>query len=182
MARHNSRGLSFSLNFNFGKEKNIMSIVEKTAYLKGLADGLEIDKSTKEGKLISALIDLVDEMAKNIEDIEMDIDELYEYAEELDEDLGDVEEVLLDDEDDYYDDDECCDGNCCDCDLDCDDCDGEEYYDDTDYFEITCPACGDVVNFDDSIDPENLRCPACGEKFSCIVEEDDLAAIDGEEA
>ena len=164
-----------------------MTLTEKTAYIKGLCEGLELDKKdSAEAKIIKALIDLCDDMAKEIDDIECDIADLADYCEELDEDLGDVEEVLLDDEDDYYDDDECCDGNCCDCDLDCDD---EEYYDDTDYFEITCPACGDVVNFDDSkvnfddsIDPENLRCPACGEKFSCIVEEDDLAAIDGEEA
>ena len=44
-----------------------------------------------------------------------------------------------------------------------------------------CPACGDVINFDSSIDPENLRCPNCGEKFECIVEEDDLKALDGAE-
>ena len=46
---------------------------------------------------------------------------------------------------------------------------------------VICPACGDVINFDSSIDPENLRCPNCGEKFECIVEEDDLKALDGVE-
>ena len=30
---------------------------------------------------------------------------------------------------------------------------------------MVCPACGDVINFDSTIDPENLRCPNCGEKL-----------------
>ena len=28
---------------------------------------------------------------------------------------------------------------------------------------------------------ENLRCPNCGQKFECIVDEDDLHALDGDE-
>ena len=53
--------------------------------------------------------------------------------------------------------------------------------DDDEYFEVVCPSCGDVINFDSSIDPENLRCPNCGQKFECIVDEDDLHALDGDE-
>ena len=52
-----------------------MSLTEKSAYLKGLAEGLEYDKTTKEGKLIAALIDLVDELASEIADIREDIEE-----------------------------------------------------------------------------------------------------------
>ncbi|MBQ7319013.1 MAG: hypothetical protein IJW97_02385 [Clostridia bacterium] len=51
-------------------------------------------------------------------------------------------------------------------------CDGE-------FFEIICPSCNETICFDDEVDPENLICPACGEKFACIVEEDDLAKLDG---
>ena len=89
-----------------------------------------------------------------------------------------------DDEDEEFDEDEIdyeCDGDCAGCEFDCgydeDDFDDEE---EDEYFEVICPACGDVINFDSSIDPENLRCPNCGEKFECIVEEDDLKALDGE--
>ena len=32
-----------------------MTITEKTAYLKGLLEGMEIDQSTKEGKLLMTL-------------------------------------------------------------------------------------------------------------------------------
>ena len=141
-----------------------MSMMEKAMYLKGLCDGLEPDKTTKEGKLIAALLDMVTEMAAEMDDMQAEICELKDYCEELDEDLGDVEEVLLDlddeDDDDFFGDEE----------------------DEDEYFEVICPACGDVINFDSSIDPENLRCPNCGEKFECIVEEDDLKALDGVEA
>ena len=162
-----------------------MAMIEKATYLKGLFDGVELDTSTKEGKIIAALVNLVEDMADKIDSLQAQIDEVHDYCEELDEDLGDVEEVLLDEEDDFcdccddedFDDD--CDGNCaaCDCECDCDFDDMDE--DDDEYFEIVCPACGDVINFDATIDPENLRCPNCGEKFECIVDEDDLKAIDG---
>ena len=171
-----------------------MSMMEKAMYLKGLCDGLEPDTTTKEGKLIAALLDMVTEMAAEMDDMQAEICELKDYCEELDEDLGDVEEVLLDlddedeDDDDFDDDDDFeCDGDCAGCDFDCgfNDEDDDDFFgedeDEDEYFEVICPACGDVINFDSSIDPENLRCPNCGEKFECIVEEDDLKALDGVE-
>ena len=174
-----------------------MSMMEKAMYLKGLCDGIELDKTTKEGKLIAALLDMVTEMAAEMDDMQAEICELRDYCEELDEDLGDVEEVLLDidedeDEDDFgFDDDDDeddefeCDGDCAGCDFDCGfDDEDDDFFDDEEedeYFEVICPACGDVINFDSTIDPENLRCPNCGEKFECIVEEDDLKALDGVE-
>ena len=164
-----------------------MSMMEKAMYLKGLCDGLEPDKSTKEGKLIAALLDMVTEMAAEMDDMQEEICELRDYCEELDEDLGDVEEVLLDlDDEDYEDEDDDfeCDGDCAGCDFDCGfDEDDDDLFDEEedDFFEVICPACGDAINFDSTIDPENLRCPNCGEKFECIVEEDDLKALDGVE-
>ena len=173
-----------------------MSMMEKAMYLKGLCDGLEPDKTTKEGKLIAALLDMVTEMAAEMDDMQEEICELHDYCEELDEDLGDVEEVLLDlDDEDYDEDGEDeldeddidfeCDGDCAGCDFDCgfdeDDLFDDEDEDEDEFFEVICPACGDVINFDSTIDPENLRCPNCGEKFECIVEEDYLKALDGME-
>ena len=164
-----------------------MKMTEKAAYLKGLADGLDYDKTTKEGKLIAALLDMVTEMAAEMDDMQDELCELRDYCEELDEDLGDVEEVLLDlDDEDYEDEDDDfeCDGDCAGCDFDCGfDDDDDDLFDEEedDFFEVICPACGDAINFDSTIDPENLRCPNCGEKFECIVEEDDLKALDGVE-
>ena len=135
-----------------------MNLTEKAAYLKGLAEGLSLDKETKEGKLIAALIEMVDALAEKVEELDCDVEELNDYCEELDEDLHDVEEILLDDYDDYDDCDEC-DGECEDCAL-ADDCAlcGDTY-------EVECPGCGEKVCFDESIDPTELACPACGEKL-----------------
>lgn len=157
-----------------------MELSNKASYIKGLADGLELNTASKEGKVITALLELVTEMTATIEEMQAKMSELEDYVEELDEDLGDVEEVLVgeDDEDDEdEDDDDFCDGDCENCGLDCDAEDDDE--DDDDYFEVVCPSCGDVINFDSGIDPENLRCPNCGQKFECIVDEDDLKALDG---
>ena len=136
-----------------------MTITEKAAYLKGLAEGLDLDKTTKEGKLIDALLDMVAALADKVDELEGDVAELTEYVEELDEDLGDVEELLYDDEDEDY------------CDGDCEGCDGCDDYGMDETFEVECPKCGDTICFDESIDPENLICPACGEKISCKCDE-----------
>ena len=148
-----------------------MTLNEKAAYIKGLADGLELDAKSKEGKIIAALLDLVTDMAQSVTDLEEDVEYLNDYIEEIDEDLGEVEEILVEDD---------CDCDCDDCDCDCDDCECDCDLDDEDFFEIDCPSCGETVCFDETIDPEDLVCPACGEKFECIVSEDDLKALDGE--
>ena len=159
-----------------------MTILEKTAYIKGLCEGLELDKKdTAEAKVIKALLDLCQDMAEEIDALGSDVEDLIDYCEELDEDLGDVEEVLLEDEE--YDedewDDDCCDCDCddCDCDCDCDDCDCDCCCDE-DYFEIVCPSCGETVCFDESVNAEELICPACGSELGCIVEDDDIEPVE----
>ncbi len=129
-----------------------MTLTERTAYLKGLAEGLALDETKPEGKVISEMVKLLDEMANSIADLEEDCDTLYDYIEEIDEDLGAVEEFVYDDDD--------CDCDCC----DCDDCDDEDFY------EVTCPACGETVCFDESVDPTELICPSCGEEFDCTCD------------
>ena len=156
-----------------------MNLTEKTAYLKGLADGLDYDKATKEGKILAALLELVDDLAAEVAGIKQDIDEIDEdldylndYIEELDDDLQVVED-FLDEEVEEDCDCECdCDCDDYDCDGDCDACDCDCC--DEEYFEIVCPSCGETVCFDQELDPETLTCPACGEKFGCIVDEEDF--------
>ena len=78
-----------------------MSVSENAAYLKGLFDGYELS-DTKENKIIAKLLDLVSDMADEINALKADNKELHEYVEELDHDLGEVEEeVYFVDEDDY---------------------------------------------------------------------------------
>ena len=48
-----------------------MTISEKVAYLKGLAEGLNLDvEKSKEGKLISVMIGILEEVGLSIEDLE----------------------------------------------------------------------------------------------------------------
>ena len=47
-----------------------MEITEKVAYLKGLAEGMELDTGKKEGKLLSAIIDVLEDIALELQDIE----------------------------------------------------------------------------------------------------------------
>ena len=153
-----------------------MTLTERTAYIKGLCEGMGLDKKdTPEAKIINALLELCEEMALELEDVEYDIGELADYCEELDEDLGDVEEVLLDmddeDDDEGWDDEDECDGDCDACDF-CDDC---GYCDDEDYYEILCPSCGETVCFDGSaFDEETLLCPACGSEIGEIFDEEEV--------
>ena len=145
-----------------------MTLSEKAAYIKGLAEGLNLDKESAEGKLIGALIDIVGDIAAAQAETDEDLEYLNDYIEEIDEDLGALEEEIYDcDCDD-------CDCDDCDCD-DCDDCDCDhcDCCDCDDSFEITCPSCGETIVFDGEIDPEDLSCPACGEKLVCDCEDED---------
>ena len=65
-----------------------MNITERVAYLKGLMNGLDIDAASKEGKLFSAILEVLDEMALSIVDVEEAYDELQEVVDAIDEDLG----------------------------------------------------------------------------------------------
>ena len=126
-----------------------MTITERAAYIKGLAEGLGIDDSTKEGKIINALIGAIDDMSLTISDLESQIDELSEQVETIDEDLGSLEE-------DFYDlDDECGCG--------CEDEEDDDYLD-GDLYEVCCPTCGDTVCIDsDMLEEGQTTCPNCGE-------------------
>ena len=140
-----------------------MTLTERASYIKGLADGCNLDKNSECGKLVAALIDLTADMAAEIAD-------LREYIEEIDEDLGAVEEIVYDDECDCdcdCDDDDCdcccCDDDDCDCDCCCDcdcDCDDEFEYD-----EYVCPECKETISFSGEFDEEELVCPNCGAKL-----------------
>lgn len=119
-----------------------MDICEKAAYIKGLAEGLELDESKKEYKLIKAMIDLLSDITEEICEIEDGCDELMEQIDAVDEDLSNVEDIIYGDDDD---DDEC----------DC--CGGDEVY------EIECPNCHDTIYLDeDMLDEEGMTCPNCG--------------------
>ncbi len=146
-----------------------MTLTEKVAYIRGLMEGMEVDKESKEMKIISAVVDLLDDMALTVCDLEDAQAELEEYVEELDEDLGAIEE-------DIYGEDECdcCDGDCDCCDDDCDCDDGFNY-------KTECPVCGEDVLLDDEILRDGaFECPHCGETIDFGEDLEDECDCDAE--
>ncbi len=164
-----------------------MGITQKAAYLQGLAHGLEIDNSTKEGKLLLALLDVVSEMSDAIADLEDSVDEMDSAIEELEEAVGELDEVIevldedlaaveefLDEEFDAdfegdFDDDE---------DEEDDEDDFDDFSDD-ELYEVVCPKCGDSIYLDEGMLEEgSMNCPNCEEllEFELELTEDEQAS------
>ena len=76
-----------------------MTITEKTAYLKGLLEGMEIDQSTKEGKLLAAIIDTLDDIALSVADLDDEVGAINDEMDMMEESLDAIDEVLDDLED-----------------------------------------------------------------------------------
>ncbi len=126
-----------------------MTISEKVAYLKGLAEGLNLDtEKSKEGKLISVMIGILEELAMSVEDLEENALNLGEEIDVLSDDLADVEGVVYDEEED-------------------------EDYDD-DWFEVECPTCGaDILVDDDALVDGEVECPGCGARYAMELTDDE---------
>ena len=143
-----------------------MTITEKIAYLKGLAEGLQLDTETKEGKLISVIIDTLEDIAYEVNDLNENALDLAEEIDAISDDLADVEEILFSDDDDC----DCCDDDDCDCDCDCDDCCGDEDF----AYEVTCPNCNNEIVIDiEDLSAGSISCPNCNEKLEFEFDEDD---------
>ena len=94
-------------------------LVQKVAYLKGLADGLGIEDTTNEGKLLLQIVETLEDFTDVIADVIEDQMDLEEYVNFIDEDLADIEEDIYGvyDEDEFdfdeFDFDDFCDEDCC---------------------------------------------------------------------
>lgn len=138
-----------------------MDLNEKISYIKGLMEGMKLDETKDEVKVLKAMADLLDDMALTISDLDNSIDEAAEVIDVLDEDLGAVEEIL-------YGKDAC---NChCHDDDDC--------FEDEDIYEVVCPTCGESVCLtEEMLDEGQISCPNCGEtlEFDFMGDFDDIS-------
>ena len=73
-------------------------LYEKVSYLRGLCDGMELSKESKEGKVLAAVIETLDEFADAIVELYEEQQELSEYVDSIDEDLSEIEDELYEDE------------------------------------------------------------------------------------
>ena len=149
-----------------------MTISEKSAYLKGLMDGLKLNTESDEGKMISAIVDLLGDMAKRITDIEETTIAISDELDEIEEDLDAIEDFIMDEEEEW--------------DEEEDDYEDDEWDEDEDYeegfdfgdeettiYEVEC-ACGEIINFDeDVLEAGSMICPNCGETLEFSLEDED---------
>ena len=143
-----------------------MEITEKVAYLKGLMEGMKIDTETNEGKILSAMVDILEDIGLELEDLWNAQGELEDGLDVVSDDLEDIEDIVYDEDDEesfddeYYEDDA-----------------EEDAEEDEDCYATTCPTCEETIYFDESVlEDGEVICPNCGEKLefdmSSLEEED----------
>ena len=122
-----------------------MDLPKKAAYLKGLMEGLKIDTETPEGKLLAAIVDLLNDTADTVEDLADCIDAMSDELDAIEEDMEEIEDYILDEEE--YDED-------------------EDDYEDEAIYEVKCPTCGEVIDLDEEmLEKGSVICPQCGESL-----------------
>ena len=77
-----------------------MTISEKAAYLKGLMDGLQLDKEKPEGQMIAAIVDLLGDVSRRLADVEETTIAISDELDEIEEDLDAIEDFILDEDED----------------------------------------------------------------------------------
>lgn len=117
---------------------------ERVAYLKGLSEGMQLSDATNEGKMLKAIIDVLEDIALSVDDVEEVQEQLSEQIDDIDEDLAEIEKIVFDEdfEDDYS-------------------------------TEIECPYCNQPIEVDeDMIDEEDgtIECPNCHKKIETEIE------------
>ena len=151
-----------------------MTISEKSAYLKGLMDGLKLNTESDEGKMIAAIVDMLGDLARKVTDIEETTIAISDELDEIEEDLDAIEDFIMDsdeedwdeeveDEDEAWEEDE--------------EEYGEEGFDfgdeDSIIYEVTC-ACGTVISFDEeTLEEGSIICDNCGETLEFSLEDED---------
>ncbi|MBQ8797400.1 MAG: hypothetical protein IJZ56_04310 [Oscillospiraceae bacterium] len=151
-----------------------MTISEKAAYLKGLMDGLDLDKEKAEGKMIAAIVELLGDVTKRVTDIEETTIAISDELDEIEEDLDAIEDYILDEEDAWDEDDDWDDDEWDDEDEDDYDDEGFDFGDEeTTIYEVKC-VCGEIIDFDEeTLEEGSMKCPNCGELLEFSLEDDD---------
>lgn len=126
----------------------------RVAYLQGLSAGMNIESDSREGRILHGIIEVLDEFAQSLKEMEAAQDQLEDYLESIDEDLFHLEEGIYNDTEDS----------------------GEE----EEYLEVDCPRCGEVVCFDSDVleddDTVEVTCPNCDEVV--FINDDTYQAAD----
>lgn len=118
-----------------------MTVLERVAYLRGLAEGLEIDTGKKEGKLLTGMLEAMEELAQSVTDLQEQNNSLLDELDDIYEELSAITEDFLDDEE-------------------------EDLSEDEELYQVICPTCGEVIYLDeDMLEEGSISCTACGEEL-----------------
>ena len=132
-----------------------MGISEKIANLKGLMEGMNLSAYSNEGKLFRAIVDVLDEIALEVEDLTDEVMELGDGLDVISDDLGDVEDIIYDEDDEDDEDDD-----------DYEELDEDEDDEEEECYATTCPECEEEIFFDDTmLEDGEIICPNCGAKL-----------------
>ena len=146
-----------------------MELSKRAAYLQGLVDGLGVDESTKEGKIIKAMSALLAEMAEALEGMDEDLSRAYDQINDLSDELEDLEADLYEDEDEDEGDEDDEDEE----DEDADDANDDDIASEP-FYEVACPNCGETVYVsEDDLDAGEANCAHCGVTFEVALEGDE---------
>ncbi|MGE5398406.1 MAG: CD1247 N-terminal domain-containing protein [Chitinophagales bacterium] len=119
-------------------------LAQRISYLQGLSEGMKVTESGPQGKMIVEMLEVLSQLANQMEEITENISDLQDYVESLDSDFCDLKSDFYDEEDE---DDEFVEVKCKHC--------GEDVYfesdvlEDEDVIEIICPRCNEVVYVND---------------------------------
>ena len=125
-----------------------MSISKRVAYLKGLAEGLNLGQGTKEEKILGVIIEILEDISGEMEDLQDDVLSLDGDIDQLCEDLQDLEDALAEES-------------------------GPVVGSDPAFFEVKCPRCKNQITIDeDVLGLGSIDCPNCNEELEFDVDQD----------
>lgn len=149
-----------------------MDLSSRISYIKGLAEGLKLDESKDEVKVLNEIIDFLAQMTDEVEELEECYDESVDIVDTLNDDLSMLEDVVYGDLEDDED---------CSCSTGCKGCCASQEDDEDDgdipMYEVTCPQCNKkIVVSENQLLEGEVECPDCD-----AVLEFDLDSIAGDD-
>lgn len=140
----------------------MQTVKEKIAYLRGMLDGSgDLFKDNQMGLVLNRIVDVLDDLADDVDELYIEQEQMDEYLEVLDADLADIED------------------HACGCAHHDKELDVEQ---ELEMVEMECPSCQDLVYFEEDFlydDNIEVTCPECGEVIYTSEElDEDLEVLD----
>lgn len=133
-----------------------MDLTSRISYIKGLAEGLNLDESKDEVKVLNEIIDFLGQLADEVEELEECYDESVDIVDTINDDLSMLEDVVYGEDEEDYDKFSCSTG--------CKGCCTNQNDDQADVpmYEVTCPQCNKKIAVSENqLLTGEVECPDC---------------------